>query len=93
MSFILGLLDRLIAAGKGVPGLRRDQKRMAILQAMLEDSAYEWRSVSTLARSVGLSDEKTRDLLIAIGARASAGGGDEIWALTSRVGASGTQRR
>ena len=93
MSFILDLLDRLIAGGKRVPGLRRDQKRMAILRAMLEDPAYEWRRIGTLSRAVGLPNEKTRDLLISIGARASVGGGNEMWALTSRVGMSGTQRR
>jgi hypothetical protein len=90
MSAIADLLGKLIDAAKGVPGLRRDQKRMRILRDMLGDPAYEWRSIATLARSIGASEESTRDLLISIGARASAGSGGELWGLTSRVGTTGT---
>ena len=69
--------------------LRRDQKRKRLLRAMLEDEAYKWRSIGTLARSIGVSEDKTRELLISIGARASAAPGEEMWGLAERVGTSG----
>ena len=86
MGIVSTVIDRLFEAGKGVPGLRRDQKRKRILRDMLEDTRYEWRSITTLARSVGTSEEKTRELLVSIGARASAGRGEEVWGLITRVG-------
>jgi hypothetical protein len=89
---ILELLTKLLTAAQGVPALRRDRQRRSILRDMLEDPSYEWRSVSTLARSIGASDDQARELLISIGARASAGSGDELWGLTSRVGTSGVRR-
>ena len=93
VSAIAELLGKLVEATKGLPGLRRDLKRKDLLRSMLEDPAYKWRSLETLARSVGASDDKTRELLISIGARASTAGGAEVWGLTTRVGASGTQAR
>jgi len=93
VSAIAELLGKLIEATTSLPGLRRDLKRKDLLKSMLEDPAYKWRSLETLARSVGASDEKTRELLISIGARASTAEGPEMWGLTSRVGMSGTQAR
>ncbi len=58
---------------------------------MLEDPEFEWRSIAILARSVGAPEEKVRELLISIGARASTGAGGELWGLTSRVGTAGTR--
>jgi hypothetical protein len=87
---VIGALVDL--AGKllqGVPGARRDQKRKALLRDMLAEETYEWRTIGTLARSIGASEEKTRELLISIGARASAGPGEEMWGLAGRVGRSG----
>lgn len=91
MSAILDLVTGLLDAAKGLPGLRRDQKRKSILRDMLEDPLYEWRSIAKLARSIGASEDKTRDLLISIDARASTGSGPELWGLASRVGKSGVQ--
>jgi hypothetical protein len=91
VSAIAGLFQALLEAAKGLPGLRRDQKRKAVLRSMLEDPAYNWRSLATLARSIGVSDDKTRELLVSIGARASTTGQGEVWGLTSRVGSSGTR--
>ena len=91
MNAIASLIQALLEAAKGLPGLRRDQKRKDLLRSMLEDKTYKWRSLSTLARSIGASDDKTRELLISIGARASTAQGSEVWGLKSRVGASGTQ--
>ena len=90
-SAIAELLSKLLGAAGGLPGVRRDRKRKAILRTMLQDSRFEWRSISTLARSIGASEEKTRELLISIGGRASAQGKTELWGLTSRVGSSGTK--
>ena len=59
---------------------------------MLTQASYEWRSLETLARTIGADDAQTRNLLIAIGARASAGGNREVWGLIERVGQSGTRR-
>ena len=89
---LVELLGKLLGAAAQLPGLRRDQKRKALLREMLEAEAYDWRSIGTLARSIGASEEKTRELLISIGARASTGPGDEMWGMTSRVGRSGTRR-
>jgi hypothetical protein len=86
MSVLSSVIDNLFEAVKGLPGLRRDQKRKQILRDMLEDPRYEWRSLTRLARASGTSEEKTRELLISIGARASAGRGEELWGLRTRVG-------
>lgn len=92
MSAIADLLQKLLDAAKGIPGLMRDRKRKRILQSMLNDPTYEWRKLSTLARAVGASEEKTRELLISIGARGSAASdADELWGLTTRVGTAGTR--
>ena len=59
---------------------------------MLNDPTFRWRKLATLARAIGASEEKTRELLIDIGARASTTAGPELWGLTSDVGAAGTRR-
>ena len=86
MSVLSSVIDNLFKVGERLPGVRRDQKRKQILREMLEDPRYEWRSLARLARASGTSEEKTRELLISIGARASAGRGEELWALRTRVG-------
>lgn len=91
MSAIAELLGKLLDACKALPGLRRDQKRKATLRGLLEEG-HKWRSIATLARSVGASEKRTRELLISIGARASTGSGDEVWGLKSRVDVSGAQQ-
>lgn len=85
------LMGKLVDAARGLPAVRRDHKRKQILRTMLEDPTYEWREIVTLARAAGASEEKTRELLISIGARAAAGRGREVWGLISRVGASGVR--
>ena len=86
MGVVSTVIDRLFEAAQGIPGVRRDQKRKQILRDTLQDPRYEWRSIGTLARSIGASEEKTRELLVSIGARASTGSGPEVWGLISRVG-------
>ena len=85
MSAIVELLGKLFGSVKELPGLRRDQKRKATLRDLLEDPKFRWRGIGTLARAVGASEDRTRDLLISIGARASVAEGEEVWGLRSRV--------
>jgi hypothetical protein len=88
---IADLLRALLGIGERLPGARRDQRRKRLLRDMLEDERYEWRSIGTLARSVGTSEDKTRELLISIDARASTARGEEMWGLAERVGRSGVR--
>jgi hypothetical protein len=89
---ITDLLRALLGIGERLPGVRRDQRRKRLLRDMLTDETFEWRSIGTLARSVGTSEDKTRELLVSIGARASATPGEEMWGLAERVGTSGVHR-
>ena len=86
---ITELLRALLGIGERLPGARRDQRRKRLLRDMLENETYEWRSIGTLARSIGASEDKTRELLISIGARASTARGEEMWGLAERVGTTG----
>jgi hypothetical protein len=86
VGIVSSLIDRLFEAAQALPGLRRDEKRKRILRDMLADPRYEWRSIATLARAAGTSEERARELLVSIGARASTGSGRELWGLVSRVG-------
>jgi hypothetical protein len=92
MGPIVGFLGKLVDAAKGLPGVVRDVRRKRILRSMLKDPTFEWRKLDTLARAIGAPEEKTRELLIDIGARAATSSGAELWALTSEVGAAGTRR-
>lgn len=85
LNAIVQLLGKAIGSATQLPGLRRDQKRKATLRALLEEPKFRWRSIATLARAVGASEERARELLVSIDARASVGGGPELWALKSRV--------
>jgi hypothetical protein len=87
MGALLRLVEKLLDAARGLPSLRRDFKRKATLRELLQDPDFRWRSIGTLARSVGASEDATRDLLVSIGARASVGPGEEMWGLRSRVDA------
>ena len=55
----------------------------ALLRQMLEVKELHWRTLHTMANVVGLSDERTRELLLEIGARGSENNAD-LWGLTSR---------
>jgi hypothetical protein len=87
-SLISSIVDNVFGMLGKVPAARRDEKRKAILRDTLGDERYTWRSIGTLSRLIGETDEdRTRDLLISIGARASTGSSDEeMWGLISRVG-------
>jgi hypothetical protein len=85
VSAIADLLGKLLDAGKGLPGLRRDEKRKEILREQLEEPNPLWCSLGTLAGLVGSSEKRTKDLLISIGARGSRGSKKDMWALQSRL--------
>lgn len=89
MGALLALLDRLIGMSKALPGLRRDQKRKETLRELLQTDAYRWRSIGALARAIGTSEKKTKELLVSIGARGSVLEGKEMWALRERVDGGG----
>jgi hypothetical protein len=75
---ITGLLRTLLGIGERLPGLRRDQRRKRLLREMFEAETFKWRSIGALARSIGATEDKTRELLISIAARASAAQGEEM---------------
>jgi len=88
VSAIFELLGKLLDISKGLPGARRDAKRKATLRELLEkDPKIKWISIGTLANSIGVSEEKTKELLNDIGARGSVGEKREMWGLKSRVDA------
>jgi hypothetical protein len=68
-----------------------DDSRQKILKEMLEDQAFQWRNLSTLAAVVGCDEEQTKSHLIAIGARGSEEN-DGKWGLISRHPLSKIQR-
>ena len=68
-----------------------DDARQKILKEMLEDQAFQWRNLSTLAAVVGCDEEQTKNHLIAIGPRGSEKN-DGKWGLISRHPLSEIQR-
>jgi hypothetical protein len=55
-------------------------RRKRALKAMLKDSRFSFRSFSQLHKRAGVSEEETRRLLVAIGARPSESAADS-WTL------------
>lgn len=68
---------------KGKKQRKIDTTRQKILKDMLEDQAFQWRNLATLAAVVGCDEEQTKNHLIAIGARGSEHN-DGKWGLISR---------
>ncbi|SRR6266487_1115914 len=88
------VVDGIVDGIKAIPGWLHQRRQKRILRGMLKHGGYQWRKLSTLARAVGESGpeghDRARSLLLSIGARASAGEGqEELWGLISRVGSSG----
>lgn len=63
--------------------IQKDELRRNLLKKMLEDERFEWRSFKTLMHVIGSDEQKTQQLLLEIGARASEDG-QELWALISK---------
>ncbi|MDY7099113.1 MAG: hypothetical protein SXU28_13340 [Pseudomonadota bacterium] len=60
------------------------EKRRARLRGMLSGKRYTWRSLESLAASIGADPQTTMELLIEIDARASFSNSNS-WALVSRA--------
>lgn len=60
-----------------------DEAAKSILRQMLGVESSHWRTMRTLSNVVGLSEERTRELLLEIGARGSESN-PELWGLISR---------
>lgn len=60
-----------------------DCARRRLLRQSLDDEAFQWRNLSTLAAVIGCNEEQTKNHLIAIGARGSEKS-DGKWGLISR---------
>ena len=60
-----------------------DCARQKLLRQMLNEKAFQWRKLSTLAAVIGCDEEQTKNHLIAIGARGSEAN-DCKWGLISR---------
>lgn len=63
---------------------KREKPAREILNEMLSRNDYVWRELETLMHVIGADDEKTKRLLLEIGARASEDG-RALWALKSRA--------
>lgn len=68
---------------------KRDEERIHgprkhLLLQLLKDEKYDWRYITTLARTTGMKQDECRRLLIEIGTRGSLGDEPEKWALVSR---------
>ncbi|MFN9726514.1 hypothetical protein [Acidovorax sp.] len=68
-----------------------DCARRKILLQMLNDEAFQWRNLSTLAAVIGCDEEQTKNHLIAIGARGSEKN-DGKWGLITRYPLSEIER-
>jgi len=86
-SFI-GALTTLCAAWLNAhlakkPPNPSDETAKKLLKQMLEVESLHWRTLHTMSNVVGLSQERTRELLLEIGARGSEANPD-LWGLISR---------
>ena len=89
MDPVSALINACANVAVHLPGFRRDLLRKRLLRTSLRNPQHKWISIETLARAAALTGdpEKTRDLLISIGARPSRKpGGREMWALIDRAG-------
>ncbi len=68
---------------KGRNQRKIDTARQKLLNELLQDHKFSWRSLSVLAAVIGCNEEQTKSHLVAIGARGSEKN-DGKWALLSR---------
>ena len=62
---------------------KRDEPRKKLLLEMLGNPEHQWRKFETLMHVIGADEKTTRNLLLAVGARASEDG-QPLWGLVSR---------
>ncbi len=63
---------------------KKEQPAKELLTEMLNHKDYKWRRLETLMHVIGADEEKTKRLLLEVGARASEDG-QSLWALKSRA--------
>ena len=64
--------------------LKKEKPARELLTNMLNHNEHTWRKLETLMHVIGADEEKTKRLLLEVGARASEDGQD-LWALLSRA--------
>ena len=62
---------------------KKDEPRKKLLKNMLNHPTFSWRNLDTLTNVIGSSEEKTKTLLLEMGARGSEDGQPK-WGLISR---------
>jgi hypothetical protein len=62
---------------------KSDHARKKILRKMLSTKKWKWRDIDSLCKVIGTNEEKAKELLLEIGARASEDE-KEIWGLIKR---------
>jgi hypothetical protein len=62
---------------------KRDEPRKKLLLEMLESPEYQWRKLETLMHVIGTDEKTAKNLLLAVGARASEDG-QSLWGLVKR---------
>jgi hypothetical protein len=62
---------------------KKDEPGKKLLKEMLDHPEHKWRRLDTLMHVIGADEEKTKTLLLEIGARASEDG-KRLWGLKSR---------
>jgi hypothetical protein len=63
---------------------KKEEPARLLLTEMLSHDQFTWRDLNTLSHVIGADEEKTKRLLLQIGARASEDGQPK-WALKSRA--------
>lgn len=63
---------------------KKDKPAKDLLNEMLNHNDHTWRKLDTLSHVIGASEEKTRQLLLEVGARASEDG-KSLWASKSKA--------
>ncbi|NOZ10692.1 MAG: hypothetical protein GXP09_06630 [Gammaproteobacteria bacterium] len=63
---------------------KKEEPARELLTEMLNHNDYTWRKLETLMHVIGADEEKTKRLLLQVGARASEDGQSK-WALKSRA--------
>ena len=62
---------------------KKDKPRKELLKKMLDHPTHTWRNLDTLMNVIGASEEKTKTLLLEMGARGSEDG-KTLWGLVSK---------
>lgn len=63
---------------------KKDKPAKDMLTELLNHKNHTWRNLETLAHVIGANEEKTKQLLLEVGARASEDG-KSLWALKSKA--------